>query len=64
MPAMAECLGLPLDALEAAVGDRMRPPRERSSDKDVKDVELLRRCRVLHSELLDASVLRALGAPA
>jgi hypothetical protein len=64
MPAMAECLGLPLDALEAAVGDRMRPPRERSSDKDVKDVELLRRCRILHSELLDASVLRALGAPA
>jgi hypothetical protein len=64
MPALAERLGLPQQALIAALGNRMRAPRERTSDKDVKDVELLRRCRALHQELLNASVFRDLGAPA
>jgi len=64
MPALADPLGVRQDSLIAAIGDRMKPPRERTSDKDVKDVELLQRCRALHQELLDASVFHGLGTPA
>ena len=64
MPALAEQLDLPQHALVAAIGDRMRPPRERTSDSDVKDVELLRRCRTLHEELVDASIFRNIGVNA
>jgi hypothetical protein len=64
MPPLAERLDVPEHALIAAIGNRMRPPREHTSDKDVKDLELLRRCRELHQELADASIIRSVGARA
>jgi hypothetical protein len=62
MPALADNLGLPEDALVASIGDRMRPPREHEAASTVTDLNLLKRCQSLHEELLDVCVLGQVGA--
>ena len=56
MAVLAERVGLPADHLMGAIGNRMRPPRDRASDTSVKDTDLLARCHALHRELLAASL--------
>ena len=59
MPVLAGALGLPGGVLREALGDRMRPPREREAGLSVSDGALERRARVLHEELLGATALYA-----
>jgi hypothetical protein len=60
MPALAERLAIPADALTEALGERMRAPRERP-DVTLEDDALARRGRALYQDLLDASVPSASG---
>ena len=56
MPALAERLAIAPDTMVAALGDRMRAPRERQSDAKVTDANLERRARALHYQLLESSL--------
>ena len=60
----ARTLGLPREALETAIGDRLRAPHPRADNVTVSDADLLRRTRELHQELLSDCVLRNSGVAA
>jgi hypothetical protein len=54
---LASRLSLPVDTLTRALGNRMRPPNDRTSDAEVREPALVERCRALHAELLSRCVL-------
>jgi hypothetical protein len=55
MPALAERLSLSVGAMTEALGNRLRPPRQRA-DATFQDAALERRTRTLHEELMAASI--------
>jgi hypothetical protein len=57
IPALAERIGVAVETLTDAVGERVRAPRDVRSDATIADADLARRTRALHAELLQASLI-------
>lgn len=58
IPALAERLRIPADALTIALGDRLRAPREHGLDAKGEDGDLERKARAMHQELLGSSIVQ------